>query len=84
MILRQVFKTPIAGFWDGGDKRILDWNVSLWGGGKDSKGTFVRIESYDANFWFNVSLDKTEKATLDNAKRYLRSTTNYASTFEYI
>jgi len=83
MILRQTLEKPVHGYWDGGRKQVFDWKID----GPihyDSKGSFVRIGSYDANFWFHVAAGKTDKLTLSYAKRHLRRITTVKSTFEYI
>jgi hypothetical protein len=84
MILRQTLAEPVNGYWDGGKKQVFDWKIDWFHGGKDSKGTFVRVGSWAANHWFNVAQGKTEKQTLANARRRLSRSTRVKSTFEYI
>lgn len=86
MILRQTFESPINGFWDGGAKKVFDWEID--GQPKqDSKGFFVRVGSWGANHWFHVALGKTDKQTLSHAKSKLQTSAQKAGkncTFEYI
>lgn len=84
LILRQTLEKPIIGFWDGGEKKVFDWKIDHHFGGEDKKGKFVRVGSWDANFWFNVSLMKTEKQTLALAKKYLTKHTSVPCKFEYV
>ena len=84
LILRQTLEKPINGFWDGGEKKVFDWKIDYHFGGEDKKGKFVRVGSWDANFWFNVSLMKTEKQTLALAKKYLTKHTSVPCKFEYV
>ena len=84
MKLKQTLEKPVNGYWDGGKKQVFEWEVERFGGGSDSKGTFVRIGCYDANHWFNVAKRKTEKLTLTNARRHLNKSTRIGSTFKYI
>jgi len=84
MILRQKLECPVNGYWDGGKKDTFDWSINHFFSGKDSKGNFVRVGSYEANYWFYVSLGKTDKLTLANAKRKLKAITKIPCTFEYI
>lgn len=83
MILRQTIAYPVHGYWDGGAKQIFDWCIE-GGTATDSRGQYVRIGSFEANYWFHVALSKTVKQTLANAKRHLRATTRIPSTFKYI
>lgn len=83
MILRQTLNKAVNGYWDGGSKQVFDWKIE--GEPKtDKQGQFMKIGSWSANHWFNVSVGKTDKATLANAKRHLRASTRYPSTFEYV
>ena len=84
MKLRQTSERATDGYWDGGKKQIFDWSIDTFGGGQDSRGVFVRIGSWSANFWFNVAQGKTDKQTLSYAKTHLRAITHCQSTFEYI
>ena len=82
MILRQTTEKRY-GYWDGGAKDTFDWSIA----GQvqeDKKGKYVRIGSWDANHWFHVSVGKTEKMTLANAKRHLRKITKIPCKFEYV
>ncbi len=83
MILRQTLSYPVCGYWDGGKKQVFDWSIE-GKPQKDVKGQFIRIGSFQANFWFHVALGKTIKRTLANAKLYLRVHTKIPSTFEYV
>lgn len=83
MILRQKTEKAGHGYWDGGAKDTFDWSIH----GpvrEDAKGKYVKIGSWDANHWFHVSLGKTDKLTLANAKRHLRKITKMPCTFEYV
>ena len=86
MILRQTFSEPIGGYWDGGKKSRFDWTIN----GPvqtDTKGDYVKVGSWEANHWFHVSLGKTTKQTLTNARRRLMSLARKAGkkcSFEYI
>jgi len=83
MKLRQTLAYPVNGFWYDGKKQVFDWKIE----GEpqtDDKGKFVRVGSWEANFWFNVAMGRTEKLTLSYAKRRLQSGTQIPSTFEYI
>jgi len=71
MILRMILEKPISGYWDGGLKSKFDFKIEYNHQGKDSKGKFVRVGSWEANHWFCVALGKTEKQTLSYAKRRL-------------
>jgi hypothetical protein len=84
MILRQTLDKPVHGYWDGGPKQVFDWEIEHFHGGKDTKGYYVRIGSFAANYWFHVSLGKTEKLTLSYAKKHLMAITRIPSKFEYI
>jgi len=68
LILRQTFERPISGYWDGGSRQTFDWNIEHHHCGKDAKGEFVRVGSWSANHWFNVSLGKSDKQTLSYAR----------------
>ncbi len=83
LVLIQKLDKPHSGFWDGGPKQIFEWSIERHHGGKDSKGTFVRVGSWDANHWFHVALGKTDKATLGNARRHLKATTKVPCEFFY-
>jgi len=85
MILRQILNKPVYGYWDGGAKQVFDWRIDSQPK-TDAKGQYVRIGSWQANFWFYVALGKSEKQTLGYAKRHLQAVTprKYNSTFEYI
>ncbi len=84
LILRQTLPYPVNGYWDGGAKQVFDWTAEQ-SYGEDSKGKFVKVGSWSANHWFNVSLGKTDKLTLCNAKYHLRGTKlGKQSKFEYV
>jgi hypothetical protein len=80
-ILRLTLTEDISGNWDGGTKRVFDF--SLEGiPKKDKKGYFVRVGSWEANYWCNVAISKTIKKTLSNARR--RFGTYPGGKWEYI
>jgi len=83
MKLRQTLNKPIHGYWDGGAKQILDWEINGTPQ-TDSKGQFIRIGSWSANHWFHVAIGKTIKQTLSYAKRHLQAITRVPCTFKYI
>ncbi len=72
MILRQTFEKPISGYWDGGTKKVFDWSIkgSVM---QDARGRYVKVGSLNANHWFCVTVRKSDKATLANAKRRLQA-----------
>ena len=70
MKLKLKLSEPINGFWDGGAKSEFTWSICGIPQ-KDNKGEFVKIGTWEGNSWFNVSVGKTEKMTLSNAKRHL-------------
>lgn len=49
---------------------------------KDSRGYFVKVGSWEANYWANVTVSKTLKKTLSNFKKRLNIMDG--DTFEYI
>lgn len=70
--MRVKLKKPIGGWWDGGLKDTFDFKID--GNPKrDSKGWFVKVGSWRANYWFHVAVGRTDKETLRNAKARLRS-----------
>ena len=80
MILRQTLEHSVNGYWDGGAKRVFNWEID-----KDyTGGEYIRVGSFEANYWFNIARGTTEKLTLSYAKRHLSTSTRIASTFEYI
>jgi len=83
MKLKQTLKRPVDDYWDGGTKQVFYWGIE--GSPRtDSKGQFVRVGSWQANHWFHVALSRTDKLTLANAKRHLKTRTSLSSTFEYV
>lgn len=48
----------------------------------DTRGQYVKIGSWIANYWFHVAVGKTVKQTLSYAKRHLRSLDKLAK-FKY-
>jgi hypothetical protein len=80
MKLIQILENPVHGFWDGGAKQTFEWAI-VGTPKKDAKGEFVRIGSVEANFWFHVSVGKTERATLSNARNYLARKTKVSCHF---
>jgi len=86
MTLVQTFTNPISGYFDNGPKQHFEWNIEPLHCGQDSKGKFVRIGSWEANHWFNITLGKTDKITLSNARQKLAASAKRANqkcTFEY-
>jgi len=83
MKLRQTLEKPVNGYWYGGKKQVFEWGIE-GSPATDSKGQYVRIGSYSANYWFHVALGRTMKLTLSYAKRHLRAITKLPSTFEYV
>ena len=73
MILIQKLNYKINGYWDGGPKDTFEWYILPFGGGRDKKGEFVKVGSFEANHWFCISKGKTEKATLGRVKTKLRT-----------
>ena len=73
MKLIQTFSQPIyqPTTFDGGPKKEFIWTLDYRRQGQDSEGKFIRVGSYDANTWFNVPLEKTERDTLAHAARRL-------------
>ena len=63
-------KEPVSGFWDGGSKKIFEYEIQ-GEPKKDSQGEFVKIGSWEANYWFHVAKGKTDKYTLSYAKKHL-------------
>jgi hypothetical protein len=84
MKLRQTLVKPVQGYWDGGAKQVFEWEVESHAGGRDKKGEFVRVGSYEANHYFHVAKGKTTKQTLGYAKQHLKASTRYPSKFEYV
>jgi hypothetical protein len=82
MRLRQTLKEAVNGYWDGGMKQVFDWEIE--GTNKDNQGSFSRIGSWNANYWFHVSTGKSDKLTLSYAKKHLKKITRIESSFEYI
>ena len=85
MKLRQTLAYPVKGYWNGGAKQVFEWCVQGCPD-QDDKGQYVRIGSWEANYWFHVAVGKTEKLTLANAKRHLRRAwiPEVPSTFKYV
>jgi hypothetical protein len=85
MVLVQTFKESINGFWDGGEKKRFIWSIQ--GPVRtDGKGQYVKVGSFEANHWFHVSVGKTDKATLGNARKVLArgaAKSNKVVEFEY-
>ncbi len=80
-ILRLTLKEPVGGNWDGGMKKIFDFGLEGIPQ-KDKDGYFVKVGSWEANFWANVAKSKTIKVTLSNARR--RFGTPEGGKWEYI
>ena len=86
MILRLTMEKAIGGYWDGGAKSRFDWSIKGCMG-KDAKGEYVKVGSWEANHWFHVARGKTDKQTLGNARRHLGTAlkrNKLAHKFEYI
>ena len=79
MKLIQTLDKPVNGYWDGGAKQRFEWTVY----GPPVAGK-VRVGSWEANHFFSVKPGKTEKETMQKARRHLKRVTRYPSTFEYI
>jgi hypothetical protein len=82
MKLIQTLAEPTQGFWDGGKKQRFEWTIDSRHK-SDNKGQFVKIGSWEANYWFHVSLGKTERQTLSYAMKHLKAVTKIPSTFSY-
>ena len=86
MILRQTLEKATGGYWDGGERAIFDWetqNPTF----KDDKGEFIKVGLWEANTWFYVTVGKTKKQTLANARRKLTARMKQRGlncTFEYL
>ncbi len=63
------FTEPISGYWDGGKKSALYFSID-GEPQKDKKGYFIKVGSWDANYWFYVGAGKTK---LQNEKQVLSS-----------
>ena len=83
LVLIQRLDKAYPGYWDGGPKQVFEWSIEPYHGRVDKKGKFVRVGSWDANHWFHVSLGKTDKATLGNARRHLKAITKVPCEFYY-
>jgi len=84
LILVQKLDKAYPGYWDGGSKQVFHWSIEHRHAGRNKKGEFVRVGSWDANTWFHVALGKTDKATLGNARRHLQAVTKVPCEFFYI
>ena len=73
MTLIQTLDHEINGYWDGRAKKIFEWTIEPFHGGKDSQGEFVRVGSWEANHWFHIAKGRTEKLTLRNALLHLKA-----------
>jgi hypothetical protein len=82
-VLVQELERPCNGYWDGGAKQIFVWEIENRHRGTDSKGTYVRIGCWEANYWFHVAEGKTDKITLCNAMKHLKAITKVPSIFHY-
>ncbi len=81
MILKMTLPEAISGYWDGGKKKIFNWEIERIF--KPSDTAFERVGSFEANHWFWVRKGKSDRATLANARRSLVSKFKQAS-FELI
>lgn len=70
MILRIKADRKIDGYWDGGMRDTFDWSIDQRK--EDSKGKYVRVGSWDANYWFHVAEGRTDKETLKFALQVLK------------
>ena len=77
MKLVQTFIEAIPGNWNGGPKRVFIWRVA-GSPQSDAQGRFVKVGSWDANYWFHVAVGRTNKQTLGNARRRLTALTKRA------
>lgn len=82
MILRQTFEKPQNGVMDTGPYNSFDWQIDRqFDDGKS------RVGSWGANYFFEVSTGKTERATLANARRALTASAKRLQNgcrFEYV
>jgi len=72
MKIEIIFNQPVNGFWDGGKKSggIFEGTAFPMRGDKcDGK---VKFGCYALNFFFSVKQGKTEKDTIESAKRWLK------------
>ena len=84
MKLIQTLERPVRGYWDGGEKSRFEWEIEGNGTqGRDSKGEFVRVGSWDANMWFHAAKGRTEKMTLSNIRRKLGKQTRQGIKIAY-
>ncbi len=90
MNLKITLDKPINGFWDGGAKSEFVYSID-GEPQRDAKGQYVRVGSWEANYWFHVAVGKTIKQTLANAKRHLLANLkrnladkNISYKFEYV
>jgi hypothetical protein len=67
-ILRLTLPEAVDGHWNGGQKKTFDFQIEGIPR-KDSKGYYIRVGSWDGNFWANVTCSKTVKKTLSNIRR---------------
>jgi hypothetical protein len=67
--LRLTLPEPISGHWDGGKKRVFNFDIEN-NPTEDKKGYFVKVGSWEANFWANVAVYKSIKRTLSHIKRH--------------
>ena len=83
IVLYQTLAHPVNGYWDGGAKDTFRWTIEKYFLRREGKRKYVRVGSWGANHWFEVTKGKTNKQTLTNAKRHLQWATRVPSTFEY-
>ena len=72
MHLRMMLDRPIPGYWDGGMKSTFNFQID-GPPQHDARGAYIRIGSWEANHWFHVTMGKTVKATLANARHRLNA-----------
>jgi len=82
MELKQTLPKAVYGYWDGGAKKVFRWRINSQPL-IDTKGFYVRIGSWEANYWFHVAVGRSVKDTLANAKRRLRARVP-ESCFKYV
>lgn len=83
--LVQTFEEPQPGGYSGTPTREFRWKI-IGQPQTDSRGRYVRVGSWAANFWCHVAVGKTDKQTLGNLRRRLSAYLRRSSvkcTFSY-
>jgi hypothetical protein len=76
---------PISGYWDYGQKSRFEFSLNQNHIGQDSKGQFIKVDCFDANYWFNVAYNPSLKVTLANIKRrFAKKLSGIKHNWEYI